>query len=236
MIRLDKFLSSQLNITRSEAKRLIADRRVRLDRPVRLKAELQIDPERDRVFVDGKEIPYKKYLYIMLNKPSGYVSSTDDAGPIVLDLLPGEYRRTGIFPAGRLDKDTTGFMLLTDDGAFAHAILSPARHVKKTYLVTLERAVTESEQNEIETGMELDGKRLKPAVLSLVDSANNVYRIVLTEGRYHQIKRMFAARKNRVVRLHRIGMGNLFLDDSLEPGACRELSPSELLLLAEKTP
>lgn len=233
MLRLDKFLSSQLNRTRSEVKKLIAGKRVRLD-PVRpARADTQIDPARDRVFVDGNEIVYKAHRYLMLNKPAGYVSSTEDRGPTVLDLVPEELMRAGLFPAGRLDKDTTGFVFLTDDGVFAHEILSPAKHVRKTYLVTLERPVTVEERRLLTGGMVLDGKRLKPAGLTEEDAARNLYRITLTEGRYHQIKRMFLAVGNRVTALHRIGIGDLLLDEELEPGACRELTEEEVRKIKE---
>lgn len=228
-IRLDKFLSTQLNISRTDAKKLIQKKRVTLFPFRAAKSEEQIFPDTDRVLLDGTEISYRKRLYLMLNKPAGFVSSTRDSGPTVLDLVPPKLRRPGLFPAGRLDKDTTGFVLITDDGAFAHDILSPSHHIEKAYFVTLARAVTTDEAMRITQGMTIGEQHLKPAVLRPLPLPENPFRyeIVLTEGRYHQIKRMFSALDNHVTSLHRFRMGNVTLDPALEPGACRELTEEE---------
>ena len=231
-LRLDKFLSSQLNISRADAKKLISGGRVALDPPRKVTADLQVDPASDLVFADGRAVEYRKYLYLMLNKPAGVVSATEDAGVTVIDLVPESLRRAGLFPAGRLDKDTTGFVLITDDGAFAHRILSPAHHVEKAYFVTLTRAVTQAEQRLIASGMPLDGERLKPARLTPAPAADAPYRyeIVLTQGIYHQIKRMFASVGNPVIALHRFRMGGVTLDPTLAPGECRLMSADEVKL------
>ena len=233
--RLDKFLSAQLNISRSDAKKLIAKRRVACVPARQLRPETQIDPASDLVLLDGVAVAYRAHVYLMLNKPAGVVSATRDATETtVLDLVPPSLRRAGLFPAGRLDKDTTGFVLLTDDGAFAHGILSPAHHVEKAYVVTLERAVRPEERAAIEGGMRLGEQALKPARLAPLPPAENGaprYEIVLTEGRYHQIRRMFAAFSNPVAALHRTRIGGLPLDPALPPGACRALGAEEVALL-----
>lgn len=236
-IRLDKFLSSQCNISRTDAKKALKQKRVTLNGAPAQKGEILVDPDADIVTLDARPVEYKKYLYLMLNKPQGVVSASSSPGDItVVDLVPERYSRQGLFPAGRLDKDTTGFVLITDDGAFAHDILSPARHVPKTYEVTLEREVTLGEREEIQNGMSLGGEKLKPARLEYLGRNQSLpqYEIVLTQGLYHQIKRMFSFFGNRVVFLHRSAIGEVPLDESLAPGECRELGPEELSKLKRK--
>ena len=174
---------------------------------------------------------YEKYVYIIQNKPAGVVSASSAPGDVtVIDILPADLKRKDLFPAGRLDRDTTGLMLITDDGAFAHEILSPAHHVEKTYLVTLERKVTPQEAGKIEAGLVTEEERYKPAVLRPADTGAELpqYEIVLTEGRYHQIKRMFAFFGNRVCALHRMKIGGLALPETLAPGESRKLAPEEV--------
>lgn len=235
-IRLDKYLASQLQISRTDAKKMLRRGEVTVRGKEKITPETQIDPEQDAVFAAGKAIGYRAHYYIVLHKPAGVVSATKDAEKTVLDLLPPSLRRTGLFPAGRLDKDTTGLMLITDDGDFAHRMLSPARHVEKAYEVTLERNVTEAEQKCILEGMRLGEEQLKPAGLRFLREENGlpVYEIVLTEGRYHQIKRMFGAQKNPVCALKRIRLGGLALDESLAPGESRMLTEAEVGLILEK--
>ena len=230
-LRLDKYLSSQLGISRTDAKKLLRSSRVTVQGADSPKPEMQIDPASVQVLLDGQALEYKQYMYIMQNKPAGVVSASDDArDPTVIDILPSALSRAGLFPAGRLDKDTTGFVLITDDGAFAHDILSPAHHVEKTYLVTLERDATEEECEKIRSGMRLGEEQLKPAKLRRVSGAEEapVYEIVLTQGRYHQIKRMFGAFGNHVTALHRTQIGGLALPADLAPGESRELTAEEL--------
>lgn len=232
-IRLDKFLSSQLAVSRTDAKKLLRQRGVAVNGEITVKADLQIDPAADTVCVNGTQIVYKKHYYIMQNKPKGVVSATADGGVTVIDILPEHLKRNGLFPAGRLDKDTTGFVLITDDGAFAHSLLSPAHHVEKAYIVTLEREVSAAERTEIETGLQIGDERFRPASLRYLDTPENLprYEIVLTEGRYHQIKRMFGAQGNAVCALHRTRIGGLDLDPKLAPGESRALSEEEIGLL-----
>ena len=175
----------------------------------------------------------------MLNKPKGVVSATDDASDItVIDILPEHLKRNGLFPAGRLDKNTTGFVLITDDGAFAHDILSPSHHVPKTYIVDVERMVTEEECRCFHNGMLIGDELFKPAKLCFlgINSHNNAfqYEITIVEGRYHQIKRMFGSTGNPVIELERIAIGGLPLDRSLEYGEAKELTESDIELLKSR--
>ncbi len=187
-----------------------------------------VDPNADTIAVGGNPLTFQEHLYLMLHKPEGYVSATEDRNrPTVLELVPPELYRDGLFPAGRLDADTTGFVLLTDDGAFAHDILSPKHHVPKTYVAELADPVTEDCLKAVREGIELkDGTVCLPAEVRTLDE--HTVELQIVEGKYHQIKRMFAAAGNRVVSLERIAMGDVFLDAELEPGACRELTPDEV--------
>ena len=233
-IRLDKFLSSQLNISRTDAKKLIKSKAVTVNGESVARSEFSVNTACDKVCVGAKEVFYKKHVYIMLNKPKGVVSASScDTDVTVVDLVSGNLRRNGLFPAGRLDKDTTGFVLITDDGEFAHNILSPSHHVEKEYEVTLEREVSQEEINSFAKGINLGDILLKPASLEFLqfnsDRENKPqYSIVITEGRYHQIKRMFASTGNKVLELNRVRMGALRLDKSLSLGECRELSADEI--------
>ncbi len=228
-MRLDKFISSQTSLSRSDVKKLIKHGAVTVDKAVAASCDMQIFPETSEIVVDGQALSYKKYVYYMLNKPKGVVSATDDKmHKTVLDLVPDNLKRPGLFPAGRLDADTTGFVLLTDDGDFAHRILSPKNHIEKTYIATLEKALTEEDISTFAAGITLsDGYECLPAAVKLVGQA--VAEVKICEGKYHQIKRMFAARGNRVLELKRVKMGGLALDIALEPGEIRELTQDELL-------
>ncbi len=234
-IRIDKLLSLSLLLSRADAKKRIRSGSVFVNGKVCRTGDMKVDPSVDEVFADGKRVEYQKYVYIMLNKPSGVVSaSKDPKEKTVVDLIPADIRRKGLFPAGRLDKDTTGFVLLTDDGDFAHRILAPGKHIPKTYVVTLERNVTDSEIKELADGPVLDDEKLLSVAVDLLDENNHIYSVVLMEGRYHQIKRMFAKQGNLVCALHRIKMGNLLLDEALKPGECRMLSADEVHMIAMK--
>ncbi|MCH5199199.1 MAG: rRNA pseudouridine synthase [Oscillospiraceae bacterium] len=229
LIRLDKFLSSQLNISRTDAKKLIAKKRISFSSSKPVRPETQIDTCSETVFFDGKEINFKKFLYIAQNKPAGVVSASNDDSLTVIDILPENLKRQGLFPAGRLDKDSTGFVLITDDGEFAHNILSPSKHIEKTYIITLLRNVTERETLEVTEGMVLGDEKLKPAKLKKLE--DKTYEITLTQGRYHQIKRMFGSFDNPVQTLHRIKIGSLLLPPELSPGESRELTSEEIKLI-----
>ena len=235
VLRLDKFLSSQLLLSRTDVKKLIKQGRITVNGLAAVRPEDRVDPNADAVALDGNKIEYKKYIYIMLNKPAGVVSASNDKKEqTVVDLVPAVSRRPGLFPAGRLDKDSTGFVLITDDGAFAHEMLSPAHHVKKTYTVQLEREVTPAEEEEIRKGIRLETETFRPAELKRLGAGDPpTYEIVLTEGKYHEIKRTFGYFGNRVVSLHRTRIGGLALDEALPAGACRELTPEEVRLITE---
>lgn len=232
-LRLDKFISSQLNISRTDAKKLLRQSKVLVNGISTCKAELSVDTEKDVITVNGKDILYKKYVYIMMNKPKGVVSATEDGRDItVLDILPEELRRNGLFPAGRLDKDTTGFVLITDDGTFAHNMLSPSHHIEKTYIVGIEEKVTSEDEKRFFDGMEIGGELFRPAKLRFICKSEEdnlyYYEIKITEGRYHQIKRMFASTGKPVIELKRTHLGSLCLDPLLSPGESRELTEKEL--------
>ena len=235
MERLDKLIAAQggaNSYSRKEVKALIARGRVPVDGTPAQSAEQKVDPNAAVIAIDGVPLALKKNLYLLLNKPQGYVSSTDGGdGPTVLELVPQELFRRGLFPAGRLDKDTTGLMLLTDDGQLAHRILSPKRHVKKRYLVTLDVPPTEEMAKRFAEGVPLSDGVCKPAELSIVGDFTAL--VTLTEGRYHQIKRMFGCFGATVVGLHRLTIGNLSLPDDLPEGSVREATAGELAALEE---
>ncbi len=229
LIRLDKLLSQALLLSRSDAKKKLRDSQVSINGKICKNADMKVNPSADVITVTGQTIVYQKYIYIMLHKPAGVVSASKDPNEkTVVDLVPAQLRRKGLFPAGRLDKDTTGFVLITDDGDFAHRILAPGKHVPKTYLVTLTRAVSETEIAELADGPVLDDEQLLPVVVQAINKESYIYSVVLMEGRYHQIKRMFAKQGNPVVALHRTQMGQLPLDPALQPGECKILSADEI--------
>lgn len=223
--RLDKRLS-QAGYSRKEARELIRQGRVRVDGQVLAQPEAKC-PEGAAVTVDGQSLA-QGFAYIMLHKPQGCVCATQDRRErTVLELLPQELRRRELFPVGRLDKDTTGLLLLTDDGELAHRLLSPKRHVAKTYYVEVEGVLDEGDVSAFAGGMTLaDGTRCMPAQLLPTDAHRGF--VTLREGKYHQVKRMCAARGKPVRRLERVGFGPLGLDPELEPGAWRELTAQEV--------
>lgn len=237
MERLDKILASQGALSRKEVKEMIKKGRILLNGTVVKDSSVKIDENIDVVSVDGTEIQLKKHIYIMLNKPQGVVSASDsETDETVVDLVPDELYRKGLFPAGRLDKDTTGFVLITDDGDFAHRILSPKNHIFKTYIAGLEHSLSDEDIKALEGGITLgDGTVLKEAKVEIITNEDKPFvNIMICEGKYHQVKRMFAATGNKVVSLHRAKMGKLELDENLKPGECREISPQELQLVTEK--
>ena len=233
MERIDKIISSQGKYTRKEVKKLITQKRVKLNNEIVLKSDIKIDPDISEIYIDGIKLCIKKYLYLVLNKPKGYVSATEDNNQnTVLDLIPSEFNRKGLFPAGRLDLDTTGLMLITDDGIFAHNILSPKKHIKKSYEVEIDINVTEEMVKGFENGVQLNDHKCKPAKLNI--TGNNTAIVTISEGRYHQIKRMFGCFGAKVLNLHRISMGNFYLPNDLKEGCCRELTLKELNMIQEK--
>ena len=234
-MRIDKLLSELGICTRREAAKVAKSGGILVDgAPVR-DPSLHIDPDKVRIVFLGREISYKKYTYVMLNKPTGYVSATDDKSlPYVTELLPDELRRRELFPVGRLDRDTTGLMILTNNGQLAHSLLSPKHHVTKEYYFTADEPLDKNAERDFESGITLaDGYECKSAELYLADNRREG-KIVLTEGKYHQIKRMIASRDNRVTSLERISFGGIPLDPSLGRGEWRYLTDAEIALLEEQ--
>ena len=228
-MRLDKYLAETAQCTRSEAKAMLSKGRVQVNGAVCKKGDTQLK-ESDTVAVDGKVLCYQQFVYLMLNKPEGVVSaSTDKRDTTVVDLVGDAYPRRELFPAGRLDKTSTGFVLLTDDGGFAHDILAPKRHVSKTYTVTLDTPLTDEMKRGFAKGVTLaDGTALSPAEVEALSADGLVVRVLLKQGVYHQIKRMFGVYGAGVNALHRDAIGGRALDESLAPGQWRELTAEEV--------
>jgi len=231
MDRIDKFLSANGKISRKEAARLCRDGEVTVNGVPVCDSSQKISPEKDEVVCRGQKIEYREHIYIMMNKPEGIVSASEDKKEkTVVDLVPEKLFRPGLFPAGRLDKDSTGFVLITDDGDFAHNILSPKKHIEKTYLVSLKEEMTDGDILALEKGIALkNGTSFLPSKIERISERE--YKVVLSEGKYHQIKRMFGYTGNCVTSLKRIKMGNLELDESLSPGECREITEDEISLI-----
>lgn len=233
MERIDKIIAAQTEYSRKEIKKLVSQKRVKLNGEIILKSDIKIDEKKDIISIDGKELKVQENVYLILNKPQGYISATEDRKQkTVLDLIDEKYSHRELFPAGRLDKDTTGMMIITDDGQFAHNILAPKKHISKTYEVEIDIPVTEKMKIEFEKGINLNDGICKTAKLEI--TGENTAVVVLTEGRYHQIKRMFGCFGAKVTRLHRIAMGFLELPKDLKEGASRELSKEELELLTKR--
>lgn len=233
MERLDKIIASQGKYSRSEVRKLVKDGAVTVNGAVAKKSDIKVS-QTDEISVFGTPLCYKKHIYIMLNKPQGVISATEDrTQKTVLDLVPSELFRPGIFPAGRLDGDTTGFVLLTDDGDFAHRILSPKNHIMKTYHATLRDRLTGEDIDRFKAGLILgDGTTcLEAHVRVISEGETTVAEIKICEGKYHQVKRMFASIGNKVLMLRRVKMGGLSLDETLAEGECRELTAQEVELI-----
>ena len=228
-MRIDKLLSELGLCTRREAAKIAKSGGITVDGVAVKDVSGHIDPEKSRITFLGREVVYQKYTYVMLNKPTGYVSATDDKSlPYVTELLPEELRRRELFPVGRLDRDTVGLMILTNNGLLAHSLLSPKHHVKKEYFFTAAEPLRSGAEEEFKNGVTLaDGYECKPAELYLSGDRREG-RIVLTEGKYHQIKRMIAAQNNRVTSLERISFGEIALDRSLDRGQWRYLTKEEI--------
>ena len=220
--------------TRTESSRAARAGLILVNGAVQKKADSHIDPERDVVTFCGREIKYKKHTYIMMNKPDGVVSATEDGRDrTVIDLLPDELKRLDLFPCGRLDKHTLGLIMLTDDGDLAHRLLSPKHHVAKKYYFESKFPLTESEREQLEMGATLeDGYVTKPSQIELLEGARSGY-ITLIEGKYHQIKRMLESVNNKITYLERVTFGSLSLDEGLERGEWRHLTDEEIKRLEE---
>ena len=233
--RLDKIIASTGRFSRREVKLLVRQGRVLVDGVPARSAEDKADPETAEITVDGERLAWRRYTWLMMNKPAGVLSATEDGrGNTVLDLLPEELRRRGLFPVGRLDKDTEGLLLLTNEGKLAHDLLAPKKHVDKVYYARTAGELEEADCRAFAAGMVLgDGLECLPAGLEILSAGagGSEALVTLREGKFHQVKRMLAARGKPVLYLKRMKMGNLTLDPALEPGEYRFLTEEEVALL-----
>ncbi|MBQ9773335.1 MAG: rRNA pseudouridine synthase [Clostridia bacterium] len=226
-MRLDKMLSECGIASRKESAKAIKAGQVLVNGSPAKKADQQVIPEADAVTYCGRAVVYRKFVYVMLNKPDGYISATEDGrDPVVTELLPEEYRKRAVFPCGRLDKHTLGLMLLTDDGQLSHRLLSPQRHVTKTYAYRVKFPLSDADTAVLEAGVDIGGYVTKPCTLDRTGEREGS--ISITEGKYHQIKLMMEAVHNQITYLERITFGPLVLDASLARGEWRELTDAEI--------
>lgn len=221
-MRLDKFLANMGVGTRSEVKQLLKKGSVKVNQNIVKLPKLHVNPNSDEIMVNDEVVSYIDKVYIMLNKPKGYISATEDeVHPTIIDLIP-EYAHLKIFPVGRLDKDTEGLLLVTNDGQFNHEVMNPNKHVSKTYEVYSKHPITQFDIDKFKSGIELSDGKLKPAILKKVD--NYVSHVTIYEGKYHQVKRMFHSIENEVLELKRIKIAQLELDHNLDLGSYRLLT------------
>lgn len=233
-MRLDKLLSHTGFGSRREVKPLLKSGSVVVNGVIQKDSKLQVNPEKDQITVHGNPVVYQEFVYFMLHKPQNVVSATEDnLSETVIDLLAQEDTLTNPFPVGRLDKDTEGLLIITNDGTLAHNLLSPKKHIDKTYYAKIEGDVTAADVEAFRTGITLDdGYTCKPAHLEIMTP--NEIKVTIQEGKFHQVKRMFAATGKTVTYLKRISMGKLMLDESLGLGEYRPLTEYELALLQNK--
>lgn len=229
-MRLDKLISECGLASRTETARACRAGCVTVNGVPVKKPDTPVDPEKDCVTLRGVPVVWRRYVYLLLNKPQGYVSATEDGdAPCVTELVPAEYRKMGVFPCGRLDKYTTGLMLLTNDGPLAHRLLAPKSHVTKRYGFRTEAPLTAEDVRRLEAGVDIGGYVTAPCRVTLTAPDCGV--IAITEGKYHQIKRMMEAVGNRITELERLTFGTLTLDPALARGEWRELTGEELTAL-----
>ena len=234
MMRIDKLLANSGYGSRKDVKKILKSGAVLCNEVKITDGKAHVDPEKDQITVHGELVQYREFIYLMMNKPQGYISATeDDRLTTVLDLLEPEDAFMMPFPVGRLDRDTEGLLVLTNDGQLAHDVLAPKKHVPKTYYAIVDGAVDEVDIERFKQGVTLDdGYVTKPGELTILKSGpQSEIELIITEGKFHQVKRMFEAVGKRVVYLKRISMGALKLDESLELGEYRELTEEELALL-----
>ncbi len=233
-LRLDKLLSHMGYGSRKEVRQLIKNGSITVNDILCRQPETVVDTQNDRVAVGQTLLIYEKYCYLMMNKPAGYLSAnTDCHAPTVMDLLPEPYDRMTLFVAGRLDKDTEGLLLLTNDGQFAHNMLSPKKHVPKTYYALIDGKITADDAAAFTAGITLDdGLLCQPAQLEIITNGNpSEILLTITEGKFHQVKRMFAARGHTVLYLKRQKIGKLTLDETLSKGSIKKLTDDDLVLI-----
>ncbi len=253
-IRLDKFLADAGAGTRSTVKIMVKKGRVSVNGEIVKKSDIKVNPEKDVICLDGKKLTYNEFEFFMLNKPQGVISATTDTKDKTVIELITEAKRRDLFPVGRLDKDTEGLLIITNDGKLANNLLAPGKHVEKKYFARVEGLVTDETVKLFEEGLDIgDEKITAPAKLFIknVNSNDNTeiengvekeifqtvseIEIIITEGRYHQVKRMFEAVGMKVSYLKRLSMGKLFLDESLKPGEYRRLTEDEIKLLSDNS-
>ncbi|WP_449621382.1 pseudouridine synthase [Robertmurraya sp. Marseille-Q9965] len=235
-MRIDKMLANLGFGSRKDVKKLLKDGAVKVNERIIKDAKAHVDPEKDTVTLHGEVVEYKEFIYLMMNKPPGVISATEDNhDQTVIDLLEVEDAVYSPFPVGRLDKDTEGLLLITNDGQLSHRLLSPKKHVPKTYFAVIDQEVTEDDVEAFRQGVVLDdGYETKPGELKILKSGlRSDIELTITEGKFHQVKRMFEAVGKKVVYLKRLSMGPLELDESLELGEYRELNDEEIQSLME---
>lgn len=232
-MRIDKLIANSTPAGRREIKQYIKKGQVSVNGTTITDPGFHVDEEKDEVIMCGERIRYSRYTYLMLNKPDGYISATFDKHyPVVTDLVPDEYSHIELFPVGRLDIDTHGLLLLTNNGELAHRLLSPKSHVPKTYYVESAIPVDSSQREQFEHGIQLEEDFVtQPASYESVSDDNTKGHLTIYEGKFHQVKRMFEAVGNKVEFLKRVSMGSLVLDDTLAEGECRPLSDEEIDLI-----
>lgn len=232
MIRIDKFLADLKLGSRSEVKKILKKKRIKVNNNIVMSPELKIDPQNCIVTFDNKVLTYEKNVYYMLNKPEGYVSATiDNTAKTVIDLFKDE-PYNDLFPVGRLDKDTVGLLIITNDGVLTHNLLSPRKHIPKTYNVHLDKPLDKEMIRMLENGITLkDGTSCKRAIVKVINSEYTKVYMTIFEGKFHQVKRMFQVFGLKVIFLERIAMGNLMLDSNLERGSYKKLEKKDLELL-----
>lgn len=232
-MRLDKLLSECGLASRTEAKSAAKLGKITVNGAVVKRTDMQVDPNVDSVTYCGSDVVYRRFVYLMLNKPDGYISATEDGrgDPVVTDLLPPEYRKMGLFPCGRLDKHTLGLMLITNDGALSHRLLAPKSHVSKSYGFRVKFPLSEEDVSLLESGVDIGGYLTKPCTVKLQTEREGV--ITITEGKYHQIKLMMEAVHNQITYLERLSFGPLTLDANLARGEWRELTEAEMISLQQ---
>ncbi|MGA9286943.1 MAG: pseudouridine synthase [Anaerobacillus sp.] len=232
-MRLDKLLANMGYGTRKEVKKLLKTGVVRVDEEVMKDPKQHVDPEGNLVTVHHETVDYREFIYLMMNKPSGVISATEDEDETVIDILIPEDQVFEPFPVGRLDKDTEGLLIITNDGKLAHHLTSPKHHVPKTYFARINGVVTEEDVVAFQKGVTLDdGYLTKPGELRILESGEqSEIELTIHEGKYHQVKRMFEALGKKVIYLQRIKMGEIHLDDDLELGEYRELTEDEIQFL-----
>ncbi|MBQ9161706.1 MAG: rRNA pseudouridine synthase [Clostridia bacterium] len=233
-MRLDKYMSLAGVLSRSDTARAVRAGDILINGVVPKRADERLDADTDTVTYRGERVVYREFTYVLLNKPQGYVSATEDGSQMtVLELLPEELQRVRpqLFPCGRLDKNTTGLMILTNDGQLSHKLLSPKRHVDKTYRFAVKFPLSDADVTQLESGVDIGGYVTAPCNVTLSDDKNG--EITIHEGKYHQIKLMMEAVHNQIVELERISFGKITLPDDLPCGQCRLMSDGEIKALCE---